>query len=64
MYQPDYDSAASHWIERDRDSIHMEAAALKEMFEIFSQHKIVQKKHISNRIISIAREKHLGIIIS
>ena len=27
MYQPDYDLAASHWIERDRDSVHMETAA-------------------------------------
>jgi hypothetical protein len=35
MYQPDYDSAASHWIERDRDSAHMETAALKEKIECF-----------------------------
>lgn len=35
MYQPDYDLAASHWIERDRDSVHMETAALKEKIESF-----------------------------
>lgn len=34
-YQPDYDSASSHWIERDRDSVHMEPAALKEKIEAF-----------------------------
>ena len=35
MYQPDYDSAVSHWIERDKDSVHMEAADLKERIESF-----------------------------
>ena len=35
MYQPDYNIAASHWIERDRDSVHMEAAELKEKIESF-----------------------------
>lgn len=35
MYQPDYDLAAFHWIERDRDSVHMEPAALKEKIERF-----------------------------
>ena len=35
MYQPDYNIAASHWIERDRDSVHMESAALKEKIESF-----------------------------
>jgi len=30
MYQPDHDLAASHWIERDRDSVHIESADLKE----------------------------------
>ncbi len=35
MYQLDYDSAASYWIERDRDSVHMETAALKEKIEAF-----------------------------
>jgi len=29
MYQPDYDIAASYWVERDRDSVHMDTAALK-----------------------------------
>ena len=35
MYQPDYDLAASYWIYRDRDSVHMESAALKEKIESF-----------------------------
>ena len=35
MYQPNYDLAASYWIERDRDSVHMETAALKEKIETF-----------------------------
>ncbi len=35
MYQLDYDKAASHWIERDKESVHMESAALKEMIEAF-----------------------------
>lgn len=35
MYQPDYDAAASHWINRDRDSVHMEPAVLKEKIEAF-----------------------------
>lgn len=35
MYQPDYDSAASHWIERDSNSVHMEPATLKEKNEAF-----------------------------
>lgn len=33
MYPPGYDLATSHWIERDRDSVHMEPAALKEKIE-------------------------------
>jgi len=33
--QPDYDSAASHLIERDKDSVHMETADLKEKIESF-----------------------------
>ncbi|SDB04211.1 Pyridoxamine 5'-phosphate oxidase [Pseudobutyrivibrio sp. YE44] len=35
MYQPDYDAAASHWIEVDCNSVHMEPAALKEKIEEF-----------------------------
>lgn len=35
MCQPDYDLAASHWIERDSDSVHMEAVDLKEKIEVF-----------------------------
>ncbi|SFQ04706.1 Pyridoxamine 5'-phosphate oxidase [Lachnospiraceae bacterium XBB1006] len=35
MYQPDYDAAASVWIERDKASAHMERAALKEKIEAF-----------------------------
>lgn len=35
MYQLDYDVAVSHWIERDRDSVHMETAALKEKIASF-----------------------------
>lgn len=35
MYQLDYDVAASHWIECDRDSVHMEPVALKEKIESF-----------------------------
>ena len=35
MYEPDYDAAASHWIERDCDSVHMEPEALKEKIESF-----------------------------
>ena len=35
MWDMDYDSAASHWIERDRDFVHMEPAALKEKIEAF-----------------------------
>ncbi|MBE5905969.1 MAG: pyridoxamine 5'-phosphate oxidase family protein [Lachnospiraceae bacterium] len=35
MYQPDYDAAASVWIERDKVSAHMECAALKERIEAF-----------------------------
>ena len=35
MYQPDYDIAASHWIERDRDSVHMEPAFLQKKIEEF-----------------------------
>ena len=37
MYEPDYDAAASHWMERDRDSVHMEPAALKEKIVAFIQ---------------------------
>ena len=40
MYQPDYDLAASHWIERDRDSVHMDQAALKEKLRASSVHTI------------------------
>ncbi len=35
MYQLDYDAAASHWIERDKESAHMEPEALKEKIEDF-----------------------------
>ncbi|MBQ7077486.1 MAG: pyridoxamine 5'-phosphate oxidase family protein [Lachnospiraceae bacterium] len=35
MYQPDYDAAASHWVKRDSESVHMESAALKEKIEEF-----------------------------
>jgi hypothetical protein len=35
MYQPDYDTAAAHWEERDRDSVHVDPAALKEKIENF-----------------------------
>ena len=35
MYQPDYDLASSHWIERDRGSVHMETVALQEKIESF-----------------------------
>lgn len=35
MYQQDYGSAASYWINRDRDSVHMETAALREKIESF-----------------------------
>ena len=35
MYQPDYDLTAMHWVERDKDSVHMEPAALKEKIEAF-----------------------------
>ena len=35
MYEPDYDAAASHWINRDRDTVHMEPTVLKEKIEAF-----------------------------
>ena len=35
MWEMDYDAAASHWIERDKDSVHMEQTALKEKIEEF-----------------------------
>ena len=35
MWKMDYDAAASHWIERDKESVHMEEAALKERIETF-----------------------------
>ena len=35
MYQPDYDLAASHWIECDRDSVYMEVVDVKEKIECF-----------------------------
>ena len=34
-YQPDFDAASSHWINRDRNSVHMEPVALKEKIEAF-----------------------------
>lgn len=35
MYQPDYDRAAAHWIEKDKESVKMEQAALKEKIKEF-----------------------------
>ncbi len=35
MYQPDYDRAAAHWIKKDKESVQMEQAALKEKIEEF-----------------------------
>ncbi len=35
MSQPDYDLATLHWIESDRDSVHMEIAIIKEKNEYF-----------------------------
>ena len=32
-YQPDFDAASSHWINRDRNSVYMEPVALKEKIE-------------------------------
>ena len=35
MYQMDYDTAATHWTEKDKTSVHMDVAALKEKVEAF-----------------------------
>lgn len=35
MYQLDYDKAASHWVERDNDSVHMERTELQEKIVSF-----------------------------
>ncbi len=35
MFKFDYDAAAAHWEEKDKASVHMEAAALKERIEKF-----------------------------
>ena len=35
MYNMDYDTAASHWIEKDKNSVHMEEATLRETIEAF-----------------------------
>ena len=35
MWEMDYDSAASLWVEKDKDSVHMEEAALKDKIEEF-----------------------------
>lgn len=33
MWEMDYESAAKHWVEKDKESVHMEEAALKERIE-------------------------------
>lgn len=35
MWEMDYESAANHWLEKDKESVHMDAAALKERIENF-----------------------------
>ena len=35
MYEMDYDLAASHWIEKDKASVHMNDAELKEKIDAF-----------------------------
>ena len=35
MWEMDYESAANHWLEKDKDSVHMEEAALKIRIESF-----------------------------
>ncbi|WP_034467765.1 pyridoxamine 5'-phosphate oxidase family protein [Butyrivibrio proteoclasticus] len=35
MWEMDYESAAKHWVEKDKESAHMEEAALKERIEGF-----------------------------
>ena len=35
MYNMDYDTAASHWIEKDKTSVHMDDVALKEKIDAF-----------------------------
>ena len=37
MYNMDYDSAAAHWTEKDKTSVHMEEAALREKIDAFLQ---------------------------
>ena len=35
MWEMDYESAANHWLDKDKESVHMEAAALKDRIESF-----------------------------
>ncbi len=35
MWEMDYESAASHWIEKDKESVHMDKIVLKERIEEF-----------------------------
>ncbi len=35
MWEMDYESAANHWLEKDKESVHMDAVALKERIENF-----------------------------
>ena len=35
MWEMDYESAANHWLEKDKDSVHMEEATLKIRIEAF-----------------------------
>ncbi len=35
MYNMDYDSAAAHWIEKDKTTVHMDEAELKEKIDAF-----------------------------
>ena len=34
MWEMEYDKAASVWVEKDKDSVHMERAALKDKIEV------------------------------
>ena len=35
MWEIDYDAAAEHWINKDKESVHMDSAALEEKIEDF-----------------------------
>ncbi len=35
MWEMDYDAAAEHWINKDKESVHMDSAALEEKIEDF-----------------------------